>query len=253
MIKLANPKYDSNGVLVIKDDEIELLAYSQLRDYQRGYFKEPHALDVDDFVENCLGIKVGYHILSLDQSKLGATALADGILPILDSNGEVSFREAKKGQVFVDCQACRDIETSIRFTLGHEAGHSQFDTNVDLKRLDISDSISDTYHDIFGQRKGYGRRTPREWMEHHANRYAVYILMPKTFVKKLWKKYHDKFFQGKRITSNSPKRLWKVIHDIAADLCVAQSSIAFRLAELGIISREMLDSLKMNNKREGEQ
>ena len=92
MIKLMNPKYDSNGVLVIKDDEIELLAYRQLRDYQRGYFEEPHALDVEDFVENCLDIKVGYHILSLDQSKLGATALADGILPILDSNGEVSFR-----------------------------------------------------------------------------------------------------------------------------------------------------------------
>lgn len=246
MIKLANPKFDSNGVLVITDDELELLAYRQLRDYQKGYFKEPHALDIDDFVENYLRIKVGYHVLSLDQSKLGATALADGILPILDSEGEVSFREVKKGQVFVDCQACKDIETSIRFTLGHEAGHSQFDTNVDLRRLNISDSLSDTYLDIFGQRKRRGKWMPREWMEHHANRYAVYVLMPKAFVNKLWKKYHDKYFRGKRITVNSPKRLWRVIHDIAADLRVAQSSIAFRLAELGTISREMLNSLNMN-------
>lgn len=246
MIKLAEPKYDSNGVLVIKDEEIELLAYRQLRDYQKGYFKEPHALNVDDFVENYLKVKVGYHVLSLDQSKLGAAALTDGILPILDSNGEVSFREIKKGQIFIDCQACKEIETRIRFTLGHEAGHSQFDTNIDLGRLNLSDSVSDTFVDIFDQKSKRGKRTPREWMEHHANRYAVYLLMPRIFVTKLWKKYHDDYFLGRKITQHSPKRLWKIVHDIASDLCVAQHSIALRLAELNIISREMFNSLKLN-------
>ena len=252
MIKLADPQYDSYGVLVIKDDDIESFAYRQLSDYQKGYFDEPHPLDIDEFVENYLGIKVGYHTLSLDQSKLGATVLADGILPILDSEGEISFREVRKGDVFVDCQACKNIETSIRFSLGHEAGHSQFDTNVDIEQLNFSESICDTFNDIFRQKKRRGKRTPREWMEHHANHYAVCILMPRAFVEELWFKYRDQYFQGRQIACNLPKRLWKAIHDIAIDLQVAQSAIAYRLLELELISKEEFDSLNLNEK-EGEQ
>lgn len=246
MVKLANAKYDSFGVLVIHNEDLEAFAYRQLSDYKKGYFKEPHPLDADDFVENYLGIKVGYHALSLNGSLYGATALADGLLPILDSRGEVSLRETKKGQAFVDCEACRNCETTIRFTLVHESGHSQFDGNVDLKRLRMADSLTDTYADLFGQSAMRGKRTPREWMELHANRYAVYLLMPKRFVRKLWVKHRSAYFSGKRITSSSPKRLWLVISAIAKDLCVAKYSIALRLLELDLISREMFNSLKLD-------
>jgi len=160
VVKLANAKYDSFGVLVIHNEDLEAFAYRQLSDYKKGYFKEPHPLDADDFVENYLGIKVGYHALSLNGSLYGATALADGLLPILDSRGEVSLRETKKGQAFVDCEACRNCETTIRFTLVHESGHSQFDGNVDLKRLRMADSLTDTYADLFGQSAMRGKRTP---------------------------------------------------------------------------------------------
>ena len=243
MVRLANVKYDSSGVLIISSDELEAFAYRQLSDYQKGYFKEPHPLDIDDFVENYLKIRVDYHTLSLNNGIYGATALADGVLPILDSGGQLSIRKTKKGQVFVDCGACRNCETTIRFTLAHESGHSQFDCNVDLRRLNIVNSIADTHDDLFGKRAARGGRTPREWMEFHANRYAVCLLMPKRFVHKLWKKYHAAFFSGKRITSRMPKRLWLVISKIAEDLCVAKSSIALRLLELNIISKEMFESL----------
>lgn len=246
MIKLADPKYNSFGILVISDADIETFVCRQLRDYQKGYFDTPHPLDIDNFLENYLGIKVSYHGLSLNNSTLGATALVNGTIPIIDSLGELSIRDAHKGDIFIDCEACRNCETRIRFTLGHEAGHSQFDTNVNLQKLKISESISDTFTDIFAQeRKTPSKKSPRDWMEHHANRYATYLLMPKIFVRKLWKFYRNIYFSKKRITRLRPKRLWLVIHDIAKELNVAQYSIALRLLELNLISKEMFDSLEV--------
>ncbi|MCR5349318.1 MAG: hypothetical protein K6E59_06925 [Bacilli bacterium] len=245
MIKLAKPKFDSHGVLVIRDDEIESFAYRQLRDYQKDYFKEPHPLDIDDFVENYLGIKVSYHTLTRDGSKLGATALVDGFLPIIDDDGEISARFVKKGEIVIDLQAYGGFETCIRFSLSHEAWHSQFDLSVDTNGLDIMNAVSYTYAGPLDEPRQYKGRTPREWMEHHANRYAVYILMPKTFVKRLWKKYHAAILGGKRITKNSPDRLWRVIRSIATQLKVSLSSIALRLKELKIISKEVFDSLEL--------
>lgn len=246
MAKLMSAKYDSFGVLIATFDEIEAFAYHQLSEYKKGYFKEPHPLDVDDFVENYLGIKVGYYGLSKDKSVYGVTALSNGLLPIIDSAGEVSCREIEKGQVFVDCEACGNRETTIRFTLLHESGHFQFDVNVDLNRSDIHCCLTDTYLEIFGQKPGRAKKSPREWMEAHANKYATCLLMPRRFVRQLWAKHRKAYFEGKRITSSRPKRLWKVICAIAEDLCVAQTSIAYRLLEVNLISKEMFDSLDLN-------
>ena len=58
MLKLGNATYTKDGVLVIYDEELETFAYAQLKDYDKNYFKTPHALDVDDFVENYLHQKL---------------------------------------------------------------------------------------------------------------------------------------------------------------------------------------------------
>ena len=73
MLKLSNATYTKDGVLVISDEQLEAFAYAQLKNYDKNYFKAPHALDVDDFVENYLHRKLIYYKLSLDQSVLGMT------------------------------------------------------------------------------------------------------------------------------------------------------------------------------------
>ena len=245
MLKMTKAKLDSNGVYVLTDKEIESFAYRQLSDYRKDYFKNPCALDVDDFVENYLKIKVNYYGLSLNKNIYGLTIIEDGVLPILDSENKAVCKEVRKGEVFVDAEACRDRETSIRFTLLHESAHAQFDLHVHLDEEQESQTIGDTYAELFGESKKHWLRTSRDWMEHHANRYAVYLLMPKRFVRTLWKERRARYFEGRRITAARPKRLWLVIRDIASQLGVAQSAIAYRLLDLNLISRDMFDSLNI--------
>lgn len=247
MVEPLNAELDRYGVIVISDNDIERFAYRQLRDFRSGYFDSPGPLPIDEFVENYLGIDVFYCGLSLDGSVFGATALNDGAFPILDSYGSVTLKTTTKGNIFIDESACKRM-TTLAFTLAHEAGHSQFDTNVNFKRLELNDTVVDTVSDLFGQLPTSRIRTARDWMEHHANRYAVYLLMPKPFVRKLWAVWRSEFFSGKRVTASKPKRLWLVINHIANDLGVAQISIAYRLRELNLISENQFASLEIGNK-----
>lgn len=129
MLKLSNATYTKDGVLVISDEQLEAFAYAQLKDYDKNHFKNPHALDVDDFVENYLHRKLIYYKLSLDQSVLGMTAISDGKISVVNSDNKLVVKIFPKGTMCVDLEACGN-DTRANFTIIHEAGHSQFDMNV---------------------------------------------------------------------------------------------------------------------------
>ena len=92
MLKLCNATYTKDGVLVISDKALEAFAYAQLKNYDKNYFKTPHALDVDDFVENYLHRKVIYYKLSLDKSVLGITAISDGKISVVNSDNSFPIK-----------------------------------------------------------------------------------------------------------------------------------------------------------------
>ena len=144
MLKLGNATYTKDGVLVIYDEELEAFACAQLKDYDKNYFKTPHALDVDDFVENYLHRKVIYYKLSLDKSVLGITAISDGKISVVNSDNKLDVKIFPKGTMCIDLDAC-DSETRANFTIIHEAGHSQFDMNVNPAILENKSVIQDTY------------------------------------------------------------------------------------------------------------
>ena len=149
MLKLGNATYTKDGVLVIYDEELETFAYAQLKDYDKNYFKTPRALDVDDFVENYLHRKVIYYKLSLDKSVLGITAISDGKISVVNSDNKLDVKIFPKGTMCIDLDAC-DSETRANFTIIHEAGHSQFDMNVNPAILENKSVIQDTYLMIGG-------------------------------------------------------------------------------------------------------
>ena len=57
MIKL-NANTTKYGSVQVYDKDLEVFAYKQLKDYQKGYFEEPKALNIEDFVEFYLEKKV---------------------------------------------------------------------------------------------------------------------------------------------------------------------------------------------------
>ena len=246
MIDLSNATYTKNGVLIITDEELETFAYAQLKDFDKNYFKLIHALDVDDFVENYLKCKIIYYKLSLDKSVLGKTAICDGKISVINSKGKLDVMIFLKGSICVDLDACGSEERA-NFTILHEAGHSLFDTNVNLDILENKSVAQETFLTRNVSLFKVKKRSPEKWMEHHADKYATYLLMPRCFVIKLYQQKHKEFFGSrKRLSKYHPKRTWLLIASIAETLKVSKKAMAYRLKDLGLISEEVFLSLKLN-------
>ena len=246
MLELCNATYTKDGVLVITDEELEAFAYAQLKDYDKYYFKTSHALDVDDFIENYLQRNVIFYKLSLDKSVLGMTAISDGRISVIDSDNKLDVKVFPKGTMCIDLDAC-ESNTRANFTIIHEAGHSQFDMNVNPSVLENKSVIQDTYLMIGKALLKINTRTPKGWMEHHANKYATYILMPRKFVVRLFKEKHKEYFKSKRrLTKKHPTRTWLMISSIADTLNVSKEAMAYRLRDLDLISEEVFLSLELN-------
>jgi Zn-dependent peptidase ImmA (M78 family) len=253
MVKLKNANITKYGSVQIKDSDLEKFASRQLRNYKKDYFKEPRALDVDDFVEFYLQKNVQYYKLSIDDAKnrpLGTTAITDGKVVVINEKGIPEIKIFKKGTIIIDEEAC-GLETRRRFTLCHEAWHSQFALNLNIERLnENNNTLNDTNLTIAKSFNKGKRKTAIEWEEYHADIYATFLLMPKTFINKLFAKYHKQYFDNKRkLTAKRPQRTWLLISAIAEDLNVSKNAVAYRLRALNKISEQVFLSLNLNAKK----
>ena len=245
MIKL-NANTTKYGSVQVYDKDLEVFAYKQLKDYQKGYFEEPKALNIEDFVEFYLEKKVYYYQISTEDSSkrvLGSTAITDGKLAVICEDNKPSYIIFNRGDICIDEKAC-ECESRVRFTLAHEAWHSQFDTNLNKELLDGEKTIKDTSSIIDSPTMPAKSKNQWDWIEYHANRYAVYLLMPKRFVNKLFKRYHKELFgKKKRLSLKNPKKTWLIIIKISESLSVSKEALAYRLLELNLISIDIFKSL----------
>jgi len=244
--------FNKDGMLQVSNKKLEAFAYSQLKSYQKGYFKSVHPLNIEDFLENFLHRNIFFYKLSPNKSRLGLTAITDGLIPMVNDDGSFDTRLLKKSNICIDIEACHEDENIIRFTLAHEASHSQFDINVNRKIIEgktyVDDDKNYCVNKTTNQIKG-----PKEWMEYHANKYASYILMPSPFVRKLYKEKHSLILSNKRLSIKNKKQTWKIIYSIAKNLKVSATSMAWRLLDLKIISPRIFNSLDINAKEEKSQ
>ena len=177
------------------------------------------------------------------------TAISSGVVPIMNEDNKPDFRFLEKGTICVDLDACKNDEHIIGFTLVHECAHSQFDKYVNKSLLDGETYINDEKI-LDGKNLIVKKRTQKDWMEYHANKYASFILMPATFVRKLYKQKHDEIMPGQRLGVRQRKLIWKMIYAVADELNVSGTAMAWRFLTLGIISQKLFDALNMNHKRE---
>ncbi len=243
MVELRNVKKLASGILVMNDADIEDFSYRQLNDFEKGYFNVPHRLDIEKFVECYLGIIVHYYKLSFDRSILGATAIRDGTISIIDENGCLEKRALKKGDICIDPDAYK-MNGIFAFTVAHEAGHSQFDCDLNPKIFNSNCLFHDSTYDFYEQKSGKKKKSNLDWMEHHANRYAAYLLMPKVFVMRLWMSlFHDSNFDKHISVGQKRRECWALICKIARQLGVSNAAMAWRVKELGAITEETFLSL----------
>lgn len=245
MVRWAKQAFNRKGVLQVTDKELEAFAYAQLKDYKRDYFRKPHPLDVEDFIENHLQIRVEYQKLSPNKSRYGTTAITNGVVPIVaDDTGGFECRYFESGTICVDLEACKNDPHIINFTLCHEAAHSQFDLHVDRELLDGTGNYLDDAENVLDGAVRR-RRTDRDWMEYHASKYSSFLQMPARFVKKLYKTKHNEIMPGQRLGVRQTKLIWKMIYAIAKELNVSATAMAWRMLSLKIISKSLFDALKI--------
>lgn len=242
MVEWNKLAFNSKGVLQVRDEELEAFSISQLKDYKKDYFKTIHPLDVEDFIENYLGKKILYYRLSQDKSIFGTTAITDGFIPIISEKNKTDFRFFKAGTICIDIEACKNNENLIRSTSMHEAAHSQFDMFVNKELIDRDTYLIDS---IIIDGRIVKRKTDKDWIEYHANKYMSYMLMPAIFVRKLYKIKHKEIMPGRRLSSKQRNLIWKIIYSMAQELTVSPTAMAWRLLSLKIISENMFNALKI--------
>ena len=150
-------KKDKNGLYHLRNDEIEAYADNQLLEYQNDYFKKVRKIDAEDFCRFVTQSEVIYRSLADYPGK-----------PL----GLVMYVEGQK-VVVIDKKACGYKPERIRFTILHETWHYQFDGSEVLM-----DSL-----------KGISLEKEKQLREHYANQYAASVLMPKTFMLRLFDEF----------------------------------------------------------------
>ena len=78
------PQYTTSmtGVPIVKDASIDADAERLLRDYKPAMLETPQALDVEDFTENYLGLRVHFDNLSHNGSIWGRTIFFNSQIPV---------------------------------------------------------------------------------------------------------------------------------------------------------------------------
>lgn len=218
--------FNKDGVPIIKDKDIEKIVNKQLLDFDRNYFKQPHALDIESFIEFYLNRRIDYYTLSIEEDKrrkLGSTALSNGKIPIYRNN-QIDYISIKKGEILIE-NNIKNKEHLLRFTLAHEAGHSVLHTNC---------SFNITYAEDYSNSIEYGKpkklKTVSDWIDHHANVYAACLLMPEKFMKKLVRQLFHKKAKMKQAMIND------MVYEISQILNVSSDAIKIRISQLDLLN-----------------
>lgn len=224
-VSIKYSSFSKEKVPIIKDKQIEKFVNDLLLDYDPNYFKTPHSLDIDSFIEFYLKINLTYHVLSSNDDKnkiLGITALTGGKVPIFDE--DIDYIVLNKGDICVDDRACKN-EHLLRFTLAHEAGHSMMHVNCSFK-LSYANDYSNSIN--YGEPKKL--KTVSDWIDHHANVYAACLLMPEKFIKELFLKFYDPNAKMKKAMLNH------TVSEISGILNVSPKAVAIRLNRLKLLN-----------------
>ena len=119
-------KRKSNGIPILKDNEIDSYAELLLRLYDSTLLSEPQEIDIEDFVENYLKLDLRYLKLSHSGYIWGRMVFANTKILVYDEANNATNEEPVEGNtVVIDTRLAEDIrkEHALRSTVAHEGGH----------------------------------------------------------------------------------------------------------------------------------
>ena len=234
---------NKNGVPVLTKEEIEVIAYNFVRDFQPEALTVPQELKMEEFIECYLLMTPDYHYLSHNGVYLGMTVFNDtDYVPVFcPETNRAEYIHADARTVIIDRRLIEDPkqEHRYRFTLGHEGGHDIFHSAVFAYNPNQICMFTDTHPPMIQCRVDTGRtnkKDPRYWtdaerMEWQSNYFSSAFMMPCDTVRMV----HARNFCKDRILQN-----YLAINDMTSTFNVSPEAALYRLRELKLIHNDDL-------------
>ena len=169
-------------------DKVDILSRTQIDDeakkflikYRPNALKEATKLDLENLIENDLGLNIDYQNLDENHQILGATVFKDGYMNTMVFDIKLSEDYKQEGRFL--------------FTLAHEIGHWILHRKhffIDEQQQSIFHLLEDENKDNFiicvkrneSAMLYVRKKTPEEWIEWQADNFASSLLMPKDIFK----------------------------------------------------------------------
>jgi len=215
-------------MLRLSRNEIEDIAVSVLHDYaiQTAVTERHLPVDIEDFAQKYLGMRVQYRRLSDDGSLLGLTTRKDVQVKLTYTDRDVII-SVSEDSILIDDTLYR--KRRGRFTVAHECAH-QVLTHVEERHTGTS------FRKAFKPGKLYSvheLNLVNEWREWQANTLGAALLMPRMEIHRRLRGFRPVRFTayGSRFNPMEYRR----IKDLADNFDVSMSAMTLRLKELGFI------------------
>jgi len=212
-------KTSITGVPILKNAAIEADAERILRDYNPSLLDAPQALDVDDFAENYLGLRIHYDNLSHNGSILGRMVFYNSRIPVylpLLERAEYCIVDA--GTILIDNSLEAEGRKAVfRSTMMHECGHKVYHTQYYRGESEPSTWLTSActkppatacrYADITSSRSDERLKlvSDHDWLEHQAKYFSSAMLMPAIMVRRVYDELE--IGENMRISGNKASEL----------------------------------------------
>lgn len=218
---------DNNGVPILGAPDIEKKAEQVIKHFRPALLDTPCHIPLLEFIEELhekYGVQRSYH-LDLGESPQGRKILGRTRLKPLD----------------ISIDQCLQNDPRFPFTLAHEFGHLVFHRGIDFAKTGYANQeITDTEIDMLTGKKVL--KTPRDWIEWHANYFAAALLMPRaTFHEAVASAQHELgithnvgciLLTNKGYSQVDYIKTNRILQKIYG---VNQTNVEYRLSELGIL------------------
>lgn len=157
--------------------DLERIAYQTLQKFDASMLTKPQQLNIDEFAEGFLRLKLDFVDLSNNASILGMLVFSDSGVPIYDpKQNRPKIILAKAGTALIEKSLLDDhLQNRARFTIAHECAHWLIHKPKGKAQPLVCRTV--------------GRSNEKDWLEWQADYMASALLMPAVAVYAHMKKY----------------------------------------------------------------
>ena len=189
--------FGPNKVPVLRNAEIENHVDALIADYNPDLLERPKALNVDDFTENYLGLRMHYTYLSHKGFIWGRMVFHNAMILIFNPKTGLADEEpVEKNTIIVDNTLLTEkMDHAYRSTVMHECAHwiyhgRYYSIDKCQYRNQQPPYTMCDMRDIIGGTVSGQLYTDLDWIEHQAKYFSAAILMPR---KAVFKIFHEPF------------------------------------------------------------